>query len=313
MPFFIPEYDSLRIHDLMLSDSTRTTAYKRAVEANVRPGDTVLDVGAGTGILALLAARAGAARVYAVEPTGIIALAKRLAQSNGLASRIEFIQTQVEEVDLPDKADCLVSEWLGVFALQENMLPSIASARDRLLRPGGKILPEAVRLSLALVEDEELHHRKIERWQRMPYGLDYSDFAHCQSNDVHAIAMGPDTLLSDPVELARLDMRYASDSRLEVRTSLTAARPGLCHGLAGWFRIEFPAGIALDTAPSEPPTHWNQAFFPMLAPLPLALGEQVAVRLAAEPEGAVVHFSWEITATGPGRSVFTGDTRRARF
>lgn len=313
MPFFIPEYDSLRIHDLMLSDSTRTTAYKRAVEANVRPGDTVLDIGAGTGILALFAARAGAARVYAVEPTGIIALAKRLAQRNGLASRIEFIQTQVEEVDLLEKADCVVSEWLGIFALQENMLPSIVSARDRLLKPGGKMLPETVRLFVALVEDEELHDRKVRRWERLPYNLDYSDFAHCQANDVHAVAIGPDTLLSDAVELARLDMRYARDSRLDVHDLLTAARAGICHGLAGWFRIEFPGAIALDTAPTEPLTHWNQAFFPMLDPVPLALGEQVAVRMLAEPEGGVVHFSWEITATGPGRSLFRGSTRRVRF
>jgi len=150
MPFFIPKYDSLRIHEMMLSDGVRTAAYQSAIEANARPGDVVLDVGTGSGILALFAARAGARKVYAIEPTGIIELAKRIAQRNGLASRIEFIQARVEEVDLPEKADCIVSEWLGVFALQENMLPSIASARDRLLKPGGKILPETVRLFLAL-------------------------------------------------------------------------------------------------------------------------------------------------------------------
>ena len=310
MPFFIPEYDSLRIHDMMLSDSVRTTAYQRAVETSVRPGDIVLDIGTGTGILALFAARAGAGKVYAVEPTDIIDVAKRIAQRNGLASRIEFIQARVEEVDLPEKADCIVSEWLGVFALQENMLPSIASAIDRLLKPGGKILPETVRLFLALVEDEELHNRKIGCWQEQPYGLDHSDFADCQANDVHAIAIEPETLLSDAVEVARLDTLYARDSRLDARTVLTAARGGVCHGLAGWFRAEFPGGIALDTAPSQPLTHWNQAFFPMVEPMPLGRDDEVAVSLATEPEDTVVHFAWEITATGGRQPSFAGHTRR---
>jgi len=310
MPFFIPEYDSLRIHDMMLSDTVRTAAYQRAVEASVKPGDIVLDIGTGTGILALFAARAGAGRVYAVEPSDIIDVAKRIAQRNGLASRIEFIQARVEEVDLPEKADCIVSEWLGVFALQENMLPSIASAIDRLLKPGGKILPETVRLFLSLIEDEELHDRKIGRWKERPYGLDYSDFADCQANDVHAIAIGPETLLSDAVEVARLDTRRARDSRLDLRTVLTAAREGVCHGLAGWFRAEFPGGIALDTAPRQPLTHWNQAFFPMLEPMPLGLDEEVAVSLATQPEDTVVHFAWEITATSGGQPSFAGHTRR---
>jgi SAM-dependent methyltransferase len=310
MSFFIPEYDSLRIHEMMLLDSVRTAAYQSAVEASVRPGDIVLDIGTGTGVLALLAARAGAGKVYAVEPTGIIELARRLAEKNGLASRIEFIRARVEEVDLPEKADCIVSEWMGVFALQENMLPSIASARDRLLKPGGKMLPDTVRLFLALAEDGQLHDRKIGCWQRRPYGLDYSEFAGCQANGVHAVAIAPEGLLSDPVEVARLDLQEVRGSRLDVRAVLTAARTGCCHGLAGWFQAQFPGGIVLDTAPTQPLTHWNQAFFPTLEPIPLEAGDEVTARLAAEPSGAVVHFSWDIVTSSRGQPSFSGDTRR---
>jgi protein arginine N-methyltransferase 1 len=299
MSFFIPEYDSLRIHELMLADGVRTMAYQRAIESTVKPGDVVLDIGTGTGALARFAARAGAGRVYAVEPTGMIELARRLAAKDRHAARIEFIRARVEEVTLPAQVDCIVSEWMGVFALQENMLPGIASARRRLLKPGGKMLPEAVHLFLALVEDGPLHDQEIGRWQRHPYGLDYSEFARCQANAVHAAEITSEGLLSDPAEIARLDLHQVCEARLTARTALKAVRRGECHGLAGWFEARFPGGIVLDTAPGQPLTHWHQAFFPALDHVSLEEGAEVAVRLTAEPAGAVVHFAWE-AATGEG-------------
>jgi SAM-dependent methyltransferase len=310
MPFYIPEYDSLRIHEMMLLDKVRTATYQSAIEASVKPGDIVLDIGTGSGVLAMFAARAGAGKVYAVEATGIIELAKRLAERNGLAARIEFIRARVEEIELPEQADCIVSEWMGVFALQENMLPSIASARDRLLKPGGKMLPESVRLFVALLEDSSLYDRRIGCWQRRPYGLDYSDLAICQANDVHALPIAPEMLLSDPVEVARLDLQAVRESRLDIRTTLTAARDGVCHGLAGWFQAQFPGGILLDTAPAQPLTHWKQAFFPMLEPVPLKAGEEMTVMLDTEPEGDLVHFRWEIGRASCGQPLFSGDTRK---
>jgi protein arginine N-methyltransferase 1 len=311
MPFFIPEYESLRIHDMMLSDRVRTRAYQSAIEANVKPGDVVVDVGAGTGILALVAARAGARKVYAIEPTGVIDLARRIAERNGLASRIEFIRARVEETRLPEQADWMLSEWLGVFALQENMLPAGALARDRFLKPGGGMLPETVGLLLAPVENEELYEEKVGRWQRQPYGLDYSDFASCQATDVHVAALGQSSLLSEPALIAELDMRSARDASLVAQASITAIRARVCHGLAGWFRAAFPGDIVLDTGPDHPVTHWAQAFFPVREPLAASRGDRVAVTFAAEPEGAVVHFIWTI-AVG-GRPPQTGDTRTVRF
>jgi len=313
MPFFLPEYDSLHIHEMMLSDSARTETYQRAIEASVRPGNVVIDVGSGTGILAMFAARAGARKVYSIEPTGMIELAKRIAKRNGLAERIEFIQAKVEEVELPEKADCLVSEWLGVFALEENMLPCIAHARDHLLKPEGQLLPQEVGLFLALVEEEELYEKRIGRWRRHPYGLDYTDFAAAQANDVQAFWFPVNDLVSHASQVAQINMRKAVTSRLHLETRLSAYRDGTCHGLIGWFRAEFPGGIALDTGPAQPWTHWDHAFFPVPEPFAINAGDEIAVQLDAEPEGPVVHFSWQVKLAGPDRPAQAGDTRRARF
>ena len=313
MSFFIPKYDSLRIHDLMLRDSIRTVTYQRAIQTNVKEGDVVIDVGTGTGILALFAAKAGAKKVYAIERTGIIDLARQIAKENGLDNRIEFIKAKAEDLDLPEKADCIVSEWLGVFAVQENMLPSVASVRDRFLKPEGKMLPEMVGLSLSLVEDKQLYDEKIGKWNKQPYGLDYAKLAFCQANDVHVATFAPDNLLCDPVGIINLDMRCAMDSNFKLEKHFKVIRGGICHGLAGWFSAVFPGKIILDTAPGQPLTQWCQTFFPIVEPVQVSQGEEVIVRFASKADNQIVHFIREIVFPNSDRPSFVSDTRKVEF
>ncbi len=151
-----PMYAEFEVHRTMIRDRIRTDAFRRAIDSVVRPGDIVLDVGAGSGILSLFAARAGAARVYAVEQTSIAVLAQELATANRVADIVRVIQGDVTEIELPERVDVIVSEWLGGFGIDEGMLAPVITARNRWLKPGGVMVPDSVTAWVALVHDRYL-------------------------------------------------------------------------------------------------------------------------------------------------------------
>ena len=140
----IEPYTQLSLHRWMLRDEVRNEAYRKAIVQAVKPGQVVLDMGAGTGILSIFAAQAGARKVYAVERTGIASVARRMVKRNGYENVIEIIEGNLEDIDLPEKVDVLMSEWMGGLGVDENMLAPLVMARNRWLKPGGKILPERV-------------------------------------------------------------------------------------------------------------------------------------------------------------------------
>eukprot|EP00850_Spirogloea_muscicola_P011771 SM000074S21681 [mRNA] locus=s74:425929:428759:+ [translate_table: standard] len=151
----------------MLSDRVRMRAYHRAVFANAAAfaGKVVLDVGTGSGILAIWAAQAGARKVYAVEATNMAQHAELLAASNGVSGIVEVIQGSIEDVTLPEKVDVIISEWMGYFLVRESMLDSVIIARDRWLKPGGAMYPSHARMWLAPTSVQSLADQKLKDYE----------------------------------------------------------------------------------------------------------------------------------------------------
>ena len=176
-------YAEFEVHRTMICDRVRTEAFRRAIDAVVRPGDIVLDVGAGSGILSVFAARAGAARVYAVERTTVAVLAQELAAANGVADIVQVIQGDVEDVELPERVDVIVSEWLGGFGIDEGMLAPVIAARDRWLKPGGVMIPRSVTAWTALVHDRYLAEM-VEFLRDNPYGVTFDDLVEKTVNEI---------------------------------------------------------------------------------------------------------------------------------
>ncbi|MCA9002399.1 MAG: class I SAM-dependent methyltransferase, partial [Planctomycetes bacterium] len=169
---YFTSYADPGVHRLMLLDRVRTDAYRRALREAVTPDHTVLDVGSGTGILSLFAAQAGAKQVHSAEASDMIHLAERIAYTNGLDENIEFHKGPVEALELPGPVDILVSEWMGYFALAECMFESVLVARDKLLAKGGMMIPHAVDILLAPIEDDRLNYEHgCGFWENPVYGF----------------------------------------------------------------------------------------------------------------------------------------------
>src|SRR5690349_1041753 len=136
----------------MAADPVRMDAYARAIERAVKPGSVVVDLGAGTGIFSILAARAGAKRVHAIEPNPAVFLVPELARENGVEDRITIHAVPSDEVVLEERADVVISDLRGLLPLHGDNTAALRDARERLLAPGGVVIPERDRLFVALVE-----------------------------------------------------------------------------------------------------------------------------------------------------------------
>ena len=195
-------YGDLAVHRWMLRDEIRNEAYRLAIAHVVKPGDVVLDMGAGTGILSIFAAVAGAKKVYAVERTEVAAVAIRMIEKNGFTDRIEVIQQDLEDVTLPEKVDVIVSEWMGGFGVDENMLAPLVMARDRWLKPGGKIIPERVTSFVAAAEVADFDEA-IAYWNSRPHGVDMSVIASMTTQEsFHTQTdLPPASLIAEPQKM----------------------------------------------------------------------------------------------------------------
>ena len=160
-------------HREYLSDQPRISAFSRAISEVVKPGDVVLDLGSGTGILGLLACRAGAKRVYSIDDGGMVGLARQICQANGLQDRVVFIKGLSTRVDLPEKVDVIVADQIGHFGFNAGLLEYFSDARERFLKPGGTMVPCGIELLAAPVESPAMWNQ-VEFWNNSPAGFDFS-------------------------------------------------------------------------------------------------------------------------------------------
>jgi SAM-dependent methyltransferase len=233
-------YAEFEVHRTMIRDRVRTEAFRRAINSVVRRGDIVLDVGAGSGILSVFAARAGAARVYAVERTAIAALAEQLAAANDVGEIVTVIHGDVMDIELPEQVDVIVSEWLGGFGIDEGMLAPVIAARDRWLKPGGVMISRSATAWTALVYDRYLADT-IEFLREDPFGLKlevlaemtvnaiiYSGtFRHLAADDLRSEPRQLWTTNTDRVALEQAQAAHQAETLLPVhdRGTVNARRP----------------------------------------------------------------------------------------
>src|SRR3954453_18838728 len=175
-------------HRAMALDRVRNDAYAAALRSVIGPDTVVLDLGAGTGVLGLIAARLGAKRVYLVEPTEVIALASEVVAANGLQDSVQCLQGSFEDVRIPEQVDVIVSVMTGNFLLTEDLLPVLFRARDTLLRPGGRLIPNAAVMEAVLVSAPEAYATHVESWSTAQHGV---SLAAARTYAANSIIYGP--------------------------------------------------------------------------------------------------------------------------
>jgi protein arginine N-methyltransferase 1 len=281
----------------MIADKVRMDPYAYALKAVVGSDSVVLDIGTGTGIHALLACKFGARKVYAIEPNGAIHLARELAQVNGFADRIEFIQDVSTHVTLPERADVVVSDLRGVLPLYGGHIPTIVDARQRHLEPGGILIPKRDTVRVALVEAQGVYNELTTPWDH-PYGLASEEARQIALNswiEENTDTFRKSNLLMEPRIWAVLD--YLSIDNPDVGPSnliQKSIRDGTAHGLLLWFDGEIADGIYIFNGPQADKAAevYGCGFFPLLEPVTLAKGDTITLDIRADLIGGQYIWRW---------------------
>lgn len=272
-------------HAILLKDNVRMEAYKKAVMEIIKPGDVVVDVGCGLGILSFLALQAGASCVHAIEiDRSTLNIAKEIARHNGLDKKIVFHKGLSSKTKLREKANVIICELFGNLGINENLLPVIIDARERLLKEGGRVIPCGIKVWIS------------------PCGhKDWLHTANCLHN-LNGIDMLPDSpsldlgspsviiknagLLAKPVIFADVDLLTTENPTALSEMVFKITRDSVMSGFAGWFEAHLTNKISFSTGPNGPSTHWKQALLPLRVPQNVCAGQEIRLTLEIAPDSS---------------------------
>lgn len=266
-------------HFPMMNDTRRNTAFDAAIRACVKADSLVLDIGTGSGLLAMMAARAGARRVYTCEMVPLIATkAREIVRLNGLEDVVTVITRKSMDLrigeDLPARADVLITETFDVGLLGEAAVPIIEHARFELLTPSARIVPAGATIIAMLIESESL---RAKGWIGEAAGFDLSAF-----NEYRPIGFQQETALgaecrrlSEDFEVFSFDFHGAQIVPAERRLSVVASADGPCHGVVFWYRLHLDNRHHIDTAPGADNLHWKQTVQLFVPPVDARAGRPI--------------------------------------
>ncbi|XP_065833893.1 protein arginine N-methyltransferase 2-like [Oscarella lobularis] len=290
---YFDSYSDLKLHLEMLEDRPRTLAYRKAVElgAEYIRDKVVLDVGCGTGILSLFAARLGKARtVYAVEASDMAQYASAVAKQNGLDDCISVIEGKLESVEIPEEVDLIISEWMGTLLIFEFMIETVIYARDRYLKPDGVMWPSHANLYLVPCSAHKSYNDKVSFWSSQ-YGFDLSPLISLAKTQFFQKPIFNHTLDSDdclafPTCILDMNTKHVKIADVEDIYSefkFEVTKSGTFHGFASWFEVHFECPglpndvkpIFLSTGPDHELTHWKQDLFMLDEPEVVEVGQEI--------------------------------------
>ena len=289
---------ALEEHWGYVADPVRLERFRRSIGSVVRPGDLVADLGCGSGVLTLLSLQAAAGRVYAIDNSRMLAVARESIARCGFGDRVSFIQGRSQKVELPERVDVVLCDHVGWFGFDYDILALLADARRRFLKSDGVVIPGVIELKLAAVESEACR-AVAERWSDADVPAAYRWLRHSSINSKHSVELETRELLSPPADLGALALRDDQPDYLSWSANLRVERDGEVHGLGGWFDCELAAGVRMTNSPlATDRIDRPQVFLPIDAPLRVTAGDSLNVTITARPADHLLGWSVAVPTTG---------------
>ena len=283
----------------MIADEPRVAAYTAAIRAAVRPGDRVLDVGAGFGFFSAIAARAGASRVDAVDSNPAVHLGPRLAAANGCADCITFHHSDVAQLTLPERADVVVSDLRGPTPLAGRALALLIDVRHRLLRSSGIMIPSADTLFVAPARVPAAVRRDVHAGYGRE-GIVMTPIERVIQDTPYRCAIEPGDLIAAGRPWARIDYRTLESPDVDGLADWAIEAPTSIAGLAVWFDAELTEGVGFSAAPGAPTRVYRQLYLPLQAAIAVAPGTRLRAMLSARLVVNDYVWAWRVRVKAAG-------------
>ena len=289
---------TLEEHYGYLEDSAKVKQYQAAVAASIRPEHVVLDLGCGTGLLGLMALRAGAHKVYFVEEGPIIEAARRTIAETGFADKAVFLQANSYQLSLPEQVDVVICDHVGYFGFDYGILGLLADAKQRFLKPDGFSIPERIELNLAPVESESCRNI-VGRWRSGDIPEEYSWMGTPAANTKHGVQLAATDLLATPSAVANLELGPEAPPFMSWTVEFSSTRDGTLDGVAGWFDCCLRGDIHMTNAPTDSTAlDRPQAYLPLEKPVAVREGDLIRATIMVRHQDETIGWLIELPRTG---------------
>ena len=286
-------FSKLGAHQTMLADKKRTVAFYNALKESIIPGKSiVLDIGTGTGILAMMAAKLGAKRVFAVEASPIINLAREIADDNGFAKKIKFIRGYSTNLSLKNtKADIIVSETIGFTGLEENIVDIMFDAKRRFGHKETILIPSGISVCCAPTSDTTTNEL-MNFWEKSISGFSYKKIAQLAKNNLYGRLLIPrETLLSEPEIMFNYKFGGSRLSKKKTTIIFKIKHRGQIAGFALWILVVLSDLQKLNSYTQN--NHWQQVFIPLNHSVKTNIGETIRLQLSVGKIKKQVSYTWD--------------------
>lgn len=280
-------------------DSVRTAAYRAALRSVLRGGEVVLDLGCGVGVLGLLCVEAGASSVTVLDSLPVALTAGEVLGHVTRSDLVQVVQAESRHASFQHRFDLIVCDHVGYFGFDYGIIDLLADARRRFLAPSGRIVPGAINLYLAPVQDER-NRTVVDGFMAPDLPPALGTLRRYAVNRKYAAKLAPEAVLGPPVWVGRIDFHADDPHVLTLEADLRIEKPGRLDGIAGWFDCELTESVRMTNSPlAAGRIDRPQAFFPIAEPLDVTPGDTVAARIIARPGDQVI--AWTVHHHPSGR------------